>query len=128
MLREWHTPQVTSFYEEVEAEGYSSDERETIPELPRLKNTDQELTISNNLQVNQREEMNRLLQEYSDVIQDKPGRTDKAVHHIETGNAVPIRQAPYRIPFAQREKMRRELRKMEEMGVIQPSKSDFWKQ
>ena len=48
-----------------------------------------------------------------------------AEHSIETGTENPVRQVPYRIPYAQREEMMKEVQRMEEMGVVQPSKSDW---
>lgn len=127
MLRKWHTPQATSYFEDKEETDteYSTDEGETIPVPPCFNEDESEVFISSNLQKTQREQMERLLEEYKDIIQDKPGRTDQAEHRIETGDAVPIRQAPYRIPYAQREKMKEEIEKMEEMGVIQPSRSEW---
>ena len=73
----------------------------------------------------QKEEMELLLEEFNDVLQDKPGRIDMAEHSIETGTETPVRQLPYRIPYAQREEMMKEVQRMEEMGVVQPSKSDW---
>ena len=66
----------------------------------------------------QKEEMELLLEEFNDVLQDKPGRTDMAEHSIETGTETPVRQLPYRIPYAQREEMMKEVQRMEEMGVV----------
>ena len=58
-------------------------------------------------------------------MQDKPGRTDRAEHHIETDTANPVGQAPYRIPYAQQDEMMKEVERMEEMGVAQPSRSNW---
>ena len=44
---------------------------------------------------------------------------------IETGNSPPARQHPCRVPFAAREEIARQLKKMQEMSVIQPSKSPW---
>ena len=45
-------------------------------------------------------------------------------HNIETGTANPIRLPPYRLPHAYQETVRKELREMEESGVIEPSVSE----
>ena len=38
--------------------------------------------------------------------------TNVAVHKFETGNATPIKKAPYKTPFALREEMNRQVQKM----------------
>ena len=69
--------------------------------------------------------MKLFVEELDDVMRDKPGRTNMAEHHIETGTENPVRQVPYRIPYAQREEMMKEVQRMEEMGVVQPSRSEW---
>ena len=49
--------------------------------------------------------------------------TSVVVHKIETGNATPIKKAPYKPPFALREEMNRQVQKMLDKGVISPSHS-----
>ena len=124
MLRKWHTPHGTSFFGEVDLE-YNTDDNEAILELPRLNEKGGKVKISNKLTEKQREEMELLWKEFNDVLQDKPRRTDIAEHHIETGTANPVRQVPYTIPYAQREDIMKEVQRVEEMEVVQPSKSDW---
>jgi hypothetical protein len=45
------------------------------------------------------------------------------VHKIETGDATPIKKAPYKTPFALRQEMNRQVQKMLDKGVIRPSQS-----
>ena len=45
--------------------------------------------------------------------------------NIDTGDAMPIRQAPCRTPFAVRCEVARHLQQMQENGVIQPSSSPW---
>ena len=45
--------------------------------------------------------------------------------NIDTGDAMPIRQAPRRTPFAVRCEVARHLQQMQENGVIQPSSSPW---
>lgn len=42
-----------------------------------------------------------------------------------TGSAGPIRLPPYRIPYAYRESVEKELKEMEESGIIEPSQSEW---
>ena len=52
--------------------------------------------------------MKALLEEYSDVFAmdaSELGHSDVVKHTIDTGDSRPIKQRPYRTPFAQREKI-----------------------
>ena len=53
------------------------------------------------------------------------GETDLIEMDIDTGNAVPQRQPPRRIPFSVRQEVARQLRDMQRSGVIEPSKSPW---
>ena len=53
------------------------------------------------------------------------GETDLLQFEIETGSAPPNRQHPRRMPFSVREEVAMQLKKMQEMEVIQPSKSPW---
>ena len=53
------------------------------------------------------------------------GETDLVFMDIETGDARPIKQRMRRMPFALRQEVTRQLRAMQETGVIQPSKSPW---
>ena len=84
MLRKCNTPHGTSFFEEVDLE-YNTDDGDAIPELPRLDEKGGKVKISSKLSEKQREEMKLRVEEFDDVMRDKPGRTDMTEHHIETG-------------------------------------------
>jgi len=51
--------------------------------------------------------------------------TDLVEHRIITGNARPIRKAPYRVPFALRDEMESHVQDMLHKGVIEPSSSPW---
>jgi transposase InsO family protein len=51
--------------------------------------------------------------------------TTKGYHEIRTGDALPIKKTPYRVPFALREEMRRQLDEMLAKGVITPCASPW---
>ena len=51
--------------------------------------------------------------------------TNVVVHKIVTGDATPIRKAPYKTPFALRDEMNRQVQKMLDKGVISPSQSPW---
>lgn len=83
------------------------------------------LNINSELTASQNREMQRILEEFADVMQDHPGKTDTIVHSIVTESADPIRQPPYRVPHAYRDQVAKELEKMERSGVAEPSDSDW---
>ena len=62
---------------------------------------------------------------YPQVIAATPGRTNLVQHHINVGDAVPIQQKPYRVPYAQRDLIKKELDQMLEAKVIRPSTSPW---
>jgi len=51
--------------------------------------------------------------------------TNVVVHKIETGDATPIKKAPYKTPFALRQEMNRQVQKMLNKRVISPSYSPW---
>jgi len=53
------------------------------------------------------------------------GKTHLSTHTIDTGDAAPIRQHPYRTPIKQQEVIKEEIDKMLEKGVISPSTSPW---
>ena len=57
--------------------------------------------------------------------ENERGETDLFQLEIETGDTAPIRQPVRRLPFAVRHEVAQQLRKMQEMGVIQPSNSPW---
>ena len=81
--------------------------------------------ISEQLDGEQREQLQTLLSDFGDVLSNEPGRTTITEHNIETGDANPIRLQPYRLPHAYRDMVRKDLQDMEESGIIEPSTSEW---
>ncbi|XP_075141564.1 uncharacterized protein LOC142217269 [Leptodactylus fuscus] len=71
----------------------------------------------------QRSQLNEVLHSLPGLFSGKPGRTDQAIHHVDTGNHTPIRRSPYRVSSEVQVQMRKEIDEMLELGVIQPSHS-----
>ena len=65
------------------------------------------------------------MNEFSDVFNNQPGRTNVIEHRIILTTNKPIRQCPYRIPKAYRDKVKKEIEEMEENDTIRKSKSEL---
>ena len=81
----------------------------------------EDVAISDDLTEGQRQQVRNLLHEYSDVFSGKPNLTNVAMHKIDTGDSLPIRCSPYKIPQKPEEEVNKEIEKMLEMGIIRPS-------
>jgi hypothetical protein len=51
--------------------------------------------------------------------------TTKGFHEIRTGDALPVKKSPYRVPYALREEMKNQLDEMMRKGVITPCTSPW---
>lgn len=84
-----------------------------------------EPVVGDQLSTGQQKELQQVIQDYPDVFSTRPGLTTLAEHKIETGQAKPVRQPPYRLPHAYRDVVKEELRSMQENGIIEPSTSKW---
>ena len=76
----------------------------------------------------QKEELMTFLEANADIFAKDSkdlGRTSLVKHHIDTGDNLPVRQRPYRVPFAQREIINKHVQEMLDQGVIEPSESAY---
>ena len=122
MLRQWHTPTDTAYA----AEETTEEETEDIPTWRGDQRDNQTYQVGEQLDGQQRGDLETLLEQFGDVLQDTPGRTDLTEHSIHLREyAHPVRQSPYRLPHAYREEVRRELDDMVQAGVIEPSTSEW---
>ena len=119
MLRRWHESKPLSLY----SEDAPDDEVNNIV----LWNKDDcsPPAINPELSEAQIQDMCDIITEFSDVFSTKFGRTNLAEHGIKTGTANPVRQAPYRLPHAYREDVKKDLEEMEKDGIIEPSASEW---
>jgi hypothetical protein len=69
-----------------------------------------------------------VLQKHDGILARKKwvlGAYNLVQHHIETGDAPPIWQNPYRMPYFQREMLREELENMEKADIIEKASSPW---
>ena len=92
-----------------------------LPELPKyLKPLIEQSTET--LSGTELTKLTLLLYKYQDIFKSPDGqlgRTNIVKHRIDTGNAVPIKQRPRRLPVSQIEAVDKELDKMEAEGIIE---------
>ena len=70
-------------------------------------------------------ELQALLNNFSSVFSDKPGRTNMAEHSIVTDQTLPVRRPPYRLPHAYKELVKKELEDMLENDIIETTSSEW---
>ena len=78
------------------------------------------------LDAEQQERLWQLLIEFRDCFscdEEELGQTSLVEHTIDTGDAVPIRQCPHRLPLGQQQEQA--LEKMQRAGIIEPSESPW---
>lgn len=110
--------------ESTESENFESDfPLESPPSI--ATETYQDVNIDNDLSDPQKDEVRRLLLDFQDVLSDIPNRTNLAQHEIHLTTTDPIRNKPYQIPFALRDAVRDDIKKMIEMGIIESSESPY---
>ena len=84
-----------------------------------------DVSISDELTDEQRNEVRELLAKYPDVLTSIPGRTKLLEHDIKLSTTEPVRSKGYPIPYKTREVMESEIDEMIELGVIEPSISPY---
>ena len=84
-----------------------------------------EARLAGRLSQDQHATLQGVLEVFSDVLMDKPGRTSVIEHASETGSAQPVRLSPYRLPHAYRQAVKDELEGMISSGIIKPAASEW---
>ena len=122
LLKKWTTPTATAMAVAIIQENECPDEGDIVTvDL----DTDEVPRFSNDLSSQDKKEATSLVLEFKEVFSNTPGRTQLAEHGIRTGEAAPIRAPTYRIPIAYINQVHEELKKMQELGIIEPSHSPW---
>lgn len=95
------------------------------PSPKETDSTPRDVTVSEHLSSPQKEEVQDLLHKYQDIFTENPGHTTLVEHCIETVVSEPVRVKPYEMPYAVREQVSSEIHNMLELGVIEPSQSNY---
>ena len=106
MLKKWNTATENVHFAAEGEEGEEAEE-EDIPEWRRGE--DGEPKICDQLLDSQKVQILKLLHEFQEVMNSTPRCTSKAVHSIQLMDQKPVRLAPYSLPHAYWELVRKEI-------------------
>ena len=84
----------------------------------RATQTGEDVTISTDINEDQQKEVRQLLEEYSDVLTDIPGKTNLAECNIELTDDIPFRVKAYPVPYALKKEMDKEVSEMMKSDII----------
>lgn len=87
-----------------------------------LENLEQKLS---HLSDPQAASINVLLQEHRELLSDTPRTCHLLAHDVVLSDPTPIRQAPYHLNTEKREFLKKEVRRLQEQGMIRPSLSPW---
>ena len=132
MLKRFH--QQESAIHGASALSYESDEEAGVDDVDRIQPilcepkqnenwTDADVCPS--LSEVEKNQIKSLLQEYSDILSDKPGVTNLSEHKIILTTNEPVRVKPYPLPYNVRKEVEKEVQQMLELNVIEPSESPY---
>ena len=105
MLWKWNTPMTYNCY----SEEFKDNGEDVMVWTDAVTSYYFPPKIDENLTTEQRQELDALLNEFSEALDDVTGQTDITIHHIDTDNSPPILQSPYRIPHPYKETDKKEL-------------------
>ena len=111
-----------------EPDGGEDDSEPPEPVSARLLNSGMLANLSQHLEYLQPEQVGdivELVKKHPSLFRDTPGRTHLVSHDVDTGDAVPIKQHPYRIPPYRQDAVQAELQYMLEIGAIEKSTSEW---
>ncbi|CAG2249075.1 unnamed protein product [Mytilus edulis] len=105
----------------------SSSSCDEVNELPSLLQ-DLKLRSSELLSEGQIDQLESLLKRHNQTFsknKDDLGRATAIKHKIDTGNAKPVKQPPRRLPLTKRDEVDKEIQRLLDGKIIEPSKSPW---
>ena len=115
MLKRWVEPEL------VDETGFLIEEADDESNEPVPDN----MHNGKRLSLAQQQELKKLLEKFTPIMSNNPGRTHLIEHHIRTSGKKAIRQPPYRLPRAFRDEVIAELQDMVKAGIMVPSQSEW---
>ncbi|GFS23678.1 Gypsy retrotransposon integrase-like protein 1 [Elysia marginata] len=113
--------------EDIEGEHFNDSDCETLPELGGWgsNETVNDLQYGDQLTPDQRRQLEEIASSYSSIFSDRPGTVSTEEHRTELTSSTPVRQRHYPVPYAMRQALRDELKKIEDLEVIRKSSSPY---
>ena len=116
-------------YAVVIEDNETENESRNISSLPTqasgVKESMKDVRINPHLKKYEREQIERILDKYANVITNTPGKSTVVAHSIELNTEKPICLRPYPIPFSAKQEIIKEIRQMEGEGIIEKSTSPY---
>ncbi len=99
---------------------------EVLPSCPLTGNeTYVDVVLDVTLTSDQRGEVEEILHDYEGILTEKPGMTDLEEFSLKLLDETPVKLKPYPLPHAKLETVRKEIRAMLDLGVIEPAESAY---
>ena len=99
---------------------------EVLPSCPLTKEeTYVDVALDVTLTSDQRKELESVLQEYASVLTERPGKTELEEFSLKLLDEKPVKLRPYPLPYAKLETVRKEIKAIIDLGVIEPSESAY---
>nr|KAG5704039.1 hypothetical protein BaRGS_032128 [Batillaria attramentaria] len=108
-----------------------AEDEDTTLSLPTVDTSPDEgdwrsVHIDPELDADQVAELQKVFESFKDILKDTPGASKGSVRHeIRVTTDTPIRRKPYPLPFAAREDFIREVKELQDLGIIEPSTSPY---
>jgi hypothetical protein len=111
--------------QEIELEPIPVHNMDTM--MPNCQQTQSwhDIPIPEELTSNQQQDLGSLYCKFQNIFSDVPGRTNLVSHKIQLTTDKPVRQKIYRTPQAMRDKIKRELDALLELGIIERANSPY---
>ena len=113
-----------SLTSDADAGDFAKDEKDLLFPVSSHE-TFNDVAVSSSLTDEQQESVRSLVSKFSEVFTDVPGKTSLVECSIDLTEDKPFRVKPYPVPYAVQEVMKAEVSRMLEMGIIEPSNSDY---
>ena len=84
-----------------------------------------DVCINGELSEDQQMQITSILESFSDVLTEVPGRTNLVEHKIPVTSVVPVRSRPYPIPYTCRESLQNEIDEMLKIGIIERAETPY---
>ena len=84
-----------------------------------------DINFGQNLSVEQHRQVKRLVREFEDRFTPRPGMTDIVQHQVKLTSNTPVHCKPYRLPYATRQELKKDIKEMLDLGIIRESKSPY---